>query len=108
MVWLTGGIKSPPFSAAARYEAGMLLRLLQEGLSFGMPHSRPLPSVGSRCHELRVKDVGHEWRIVYRIDPTRIVVVAVFDKKGKPMQQREFKKATEAIAKFDRDTAKPS
>ena len=31
LVWLHGEIKTPPFTVEGRHEAGMLLRLLQEG-----------------------------------------------------------------------------
>lgn len=41
LVWLRGAVKTPPFSAAARLEAGVLLRRLQRGEKLGMPHSRP-------------------------------------------------------------------
>jgi phage-related protein len=56
LVWLEGEIKTPPFSQAARMEAGYLLRKLQQGETLEMPHSRPMPSIGSRCHELRIND----------------------------------------------------
>jgi len=39
VVWLRGEVKSPPFSRAARVEAGLLLRRLQHGTQIGMPHS---------------------------------------------------------------------
>lgn len=81
LVWLQGEIKSPPFSAAARLEAGALLRLLQEGARLHLPHSRPMPSIGSRCHELRIPDETATWRIVYRMDPDAIVILEVFSKK---------------------------
>ena len=68
LAWLHGEIKTPPFSRAARIEAGFHLRLLQRGQVLGLPHSRPLPSLGPRCHELRVRDADVSWRIVYRID----------------------------------------
>ena len=83
LVWLHGEVKTPPFSAAARQEAGMLLRRLQRGESLGMPHSRPMPSVGARCHELRVRDEKPHWRIVYRIDDDAIVIVEVFPKTSR-------------------------
>jgi hypothetical protein len=54
-VWLSGEIKTPPFSATARIEAGMLLRRLQKGESITLPHSRPMPSIGKACHELRMR-----------------------------------------------------
>jgi phage-related protein len=83
---LRGEIKTPPFSEAARIEAGNLLRLIQDGDSIGMPLSRPMPSIGARCQELRVRDEDHNWRIIYRIDPDRILLVDVFAKttRGTP------------------------
>lgn len=81
LVWLEGEIKTPPFTAAARLEAGTLLRRLQQGESIGMPHSRPRPSIGPGCHELRIRDAGQNWRIIYRIDSDAIVIVEVFPKK---------------------------
>ena len=80
LVWLQGEIKTPPFSQNARVEAGYLLRLVQLGELIGMPHSRPMPTVGRRCHELRIKDQDHEWRVVYRTDSDAIVIAAVFRK----------------------------
>jgi hypothetical protein len=68
LVWLHGEIRTSPFAEAARIEGGYLLRLLQKGQALTMPHSRALPVVGARCHELRVRDVGADWRIVYRLD----------------------------------------
>ena len=38
------------------------------GRKLSLPHSRPMPSVGARCHELRVNDADNTWRIFYRID----------------------------------------
>jgi len=81
LVWLEGEIKTPPFSAAARLEAGFLLRRLQQGKSLGMPHSRPMPSIGVHCHELRINDVRATWSIVYRIDSDAIIILEVFSKK---------------------------
>jgi hypothetical protein len=39
-------IKTPPFSHEARREVGQLLRLIQDGFPVGLPHSRPMPSIG--------------------------------------------------------------
>lgn len=77
---MEGEIKSPPFSPAARIETGMLLRLLQQGESLGLPHSRPMPNIGPRCHELRVRDETHNWRIFYHLAPKEVVVLAIHDK----------------------------
>jgi phage-related protein len=81
LVWMHGEVKSPPFSKLARLEAGFLLRLLQRGEKIAMPHSRPMPSIGKRCHELRISDEKVSWRIIYRIDTDAIVIAEVFSKK---------------------------
>lgn len=80
LVWLHGEVKTPPFSPEARIEAGFLLRRLQDGETLTLPHSRPMPSIGPRCHELRINDRNATWRIVYRIDPDAIVILEVFRK----------------------------
>ena len=80
LVWLRGEIKTPPFSPAARLEAGWLLRRLQGGERLGLPHSRPMPTIGPRCHELRIVDAGRTWRIVYRLDADAVVIAVVFAK----------------------------
>ena len=58
-----------------------MLRLLQRGDKIAMPHSRPMPSIGKRCHELRIPDGRVSWRIVYRVDADAIVIAEVFSKK---------------------------
>src|SRR5262245_4861680 len=80
LAWLHGEIKTPPFSAAARVEAGVLLRRLQRGESLTMPHSRPMPAIGTACHELRVRDANVTWRIVYCVAQDAIVILEVFSK----------------------------
>ena len=81
LVWLHGEVRTPPFSKAARLEAGLLLRSLQRGENLSLPQSRPMPSIGPRCHEIRIIDEHVNWRIVYRIDQDAIVILEVFEKK---------------------------
>ena len=81
LAWLHGEVKSPPLSKEGRIEAGFLLRRLQRGESLGLPHSRPMPDMGQRCHELRIKDAAGNWRVMYRIDSDAIVIADVFLKK---------------------------
>jgi phage-related protein len=78
--WLHGQVRTPPFGAVARVQAGFLLRRLQMGERLGMPHSRPMPSIGSGCHELRIRDRSMQWRIVYRVDADALLILAVFQK----------------------------
>ncbi len=81
LLWLHGEVKTPPFSAEARLEAGVLLRRLQKGEKFGMPHARPMPSIGRRCLELRIPDKEDTWRIILRLDEDAVVILEVFSKK---------------------------
>ncbi|MEY4576731.1 MAG: hypothetical protein RL701_1434 [Pseudomonadota bacterium] len=83
LVILSGEIKTPPLSESSRLEAGYLLRRLQAGELLSLPHSRPMPSIGPRVHELRIQDseTRTTWRIVYRAEAAEILVVAVFMKK---------------------------
>ena len=101
VVWLHGEIKTPPFGTPARIEAGMLLRRLQRGESVGLPHSRPMPRIGRRCHELRVKDAGAEWRIVYRTDQDAIVIGAVFAKKTRTTPNEVIAICQRRIREYD-------
>jgi phage-related protein len=101
LVLLHGEIKSPSFSSSARIEAGTLLRRLQEGESIGMPLSRPMPSIGKQCHELRVTDKDKEWRIIYRIDPREILVVEVFRKTTRQTPKSVIDACQRRLARYD-------
>ena len=81
LVWLHGEVKSPPFSSTARIETGFFLRRLQRGEQLTLPHSRPMPRIGARCHELRIVDTNETWRIIYRTDFDAIIIASVFSKK---------------------------
>ena len=78
---LHGEVKSPPLSKEGRVETGYLLRRLQRGERLTMPQSRPMPSVGPSCHELRINDSSGNWRLIYRVDADAIVIAEVFAKK---------------------------
>lgn len=80
LVWMEGEIRTPPFSLEARIEAGVLLRRLQQGENIGLPHSRPMPDIGPRCHELRVRDRTKNWRIFYHLAAEAVVILDVRQK----------------------------
>jgi len=94
-------VKSPPFSTEARLEAGFLLRRLQKGQSLEMPHSRPMPAIGERCHELRIVDVDTTWRIIYRVDPDAIVIADVFSKKSRTTPQAVVARSKRRLRGYD-------
>lgn len=101
LVWLHGEVKTPPFSVLARIEAGVLLRRLQSGETLYMPHSRPMPSVGLRCAELRIQDEQVTWRIVYRVDSDAIVIAEVFSKKTQATPRHVIEVCQQRLRAYD-------
>ena len=103
VVWLGCEVKTPPLSEAARLEAGFLLGQLQQGMTLPMPHSRPMPTIGRRCHELRIVDRNKTWRIVYRIDTDAIVILEVFEKKTRETPQSVKDLCKRRLRQYDRE-----
>lgn len=101
LVWLHGEVKTPPFTAEGRQEAGMLLRFLQQGEQPGMPYAEPLPEVGKRCGALRIRDAEHNWRIMYRIDPDAIVILEVYAKKTPKIPDQIIKRCQDRLKRYD-------
>ncbi len=101
LVWLEGEIKTPPFSRAARLEAGFLLRRLQLGEMLSLPQSRPMPSIGRRCHELRIQDESTTWRIIYREDRDGIVIVEIFAKKNQKTPATVIERCKRRLKGYD-------
>ncbi|MGL4513503.1 MAG: type II toxin-antitoxin system RelE/ParE family toxin [Lacipirellulaceae bacterium] len=101
LVWLNSEVKSPPFTPEGRQEAGMLLRLLQEGERLGMPQSEPLTGLCPSCGCLRVRDAGANWRIMYRIDSDAVVVMEVYAKKTAAIPKGVFDRCKRRIKEYD-------
>ena len=104
LVWLHGEVKTPPFTKEARLEAGLLLRRLQKGEKIALPHSRPMPSLGARCHELRINDEDSIWRIIYRMDNDAIIILEVFKKKSTKTPRRVLDVCKLRLKVYDRET----
>lgn len=66
-----------------------------------MPDVRPMPTVGPRCYELRVRDTGGIWRIIYRIDADAIVVLDVFQKNTAKTPQRVLEACRQRLRIYD-------
>ena len=100
LLWLKGEVKTPPFSSAARVEAGGLLRRLQRGESIALPHSRPMPAIGAACHELRIQDATRTWRIVYYLDADAVVILEVFSKASRKTPKTVIDTCTERLKQY--------
>jgi phage-related protein len=101
LVWLHGEVLTPPFSREARIETGYLLRLLQKGERLSMPHSRPMPLIGKRCHELRINDKNRTWRVLYRTDSDAVIISEVFEKKSEQTPQRVIELCQKRLKEYD-------
>lgn len=66
-----------------------------------MPHSRPMPSIGSGCHELRVNDQNKTWRIVYRVDADSIILAEVFEKKTQQTPKSVLDICRKRLSEYD-------
>ena len=63
---------------------------------------KPMPVVGSRCHELRVRDVEADWSIVYRADSDAVVILAVFSKKTRTTPQAVIDTCIRRLTEYER------
>lgn len=102
LVWVRGEVKTPPFSKQARLAAGFLLRRLQRGEILGMPVSRPMPTIGRGCHELRLDDERKSWRLVYAVETDAIVILEVFEKRTQKMPKHVLDSCKQRLARFRR------
>jgi len=102
LVWLHGEVKTPPLSTEARIEAGYLLRRLQNNERLSLPHSRPMTSLCSKCHELRINDRDKTWRIIYRLVDDAVVILEVFEKKSQATPKSVIEICKKRIIAYDR------
>ncbi len=106
VIFLSCEVKTPPFSREARIAVGKALQRVQAGDVLSMPISRPMPSIGRRCHELRITDAEQKatWRIIYRTDDDAILVAEVFGKTTQKTPKQEIDLCKKRLAKYDIDT----
>ena len=69
-----------------------------------MPHSRPMPVLGPRCHELRLTDSRREWRVFYRLDDDAVIIGDVFAKTSQTTPLRVLEAVRDRFSRYDRDS----
>lgn len=79
----------------------MLLRLMQQGNVLGMPQVESLPDVGRRCGALRVRDAGHNWRIMDRIDPDAVLILEIYAKKTPKIPGTVIERCQDRLKRYD-------
>jgi phage-related protein len=60
-----------------------------------------MPSIGPRCHELRIIDETRTWRIVYRIDDDAIIITDVFGKTTQATPKHRIEVSKKRLKLYD-------
>ena len=61
-----------------------------------------MPSIGPRCHELRIQDRTKTWRVIYRIDGDAIVIAEVFAKTSQATPKPVIVASQRRLALYDK------
>lgn len=86
------------FPVVVREDLADALALLDEGVNLSMPLSRPMPSIGSGVHELRLKDRSGGYRIVYFIrKKSDIWLIHAFQKKSQQTPKENIELAKQRL-----------
>jgi phage-related protein len=64
-----------------------------------------MPTIGRRCHELRITDNNVIWRIVYRTDEDAIVILEVFEKKTNQTPKSVIDICKNRLRNYDNETS---
>ncbi len=94
-------ISTPPMGEKARREVGFLLGRVQDGEVLGMPQARPLPNIAAGLYELRVREADKNWRIFYRADDERILVIHQINKTTRTLPQQDINLIQRRLAAYD-------
>lgn len=66
-----------------------------------------MPSIGPRCHELRIDEADVTWRIFYRIDPKAVLILDVLKKKTEATPKAVIDACRRRLADYDRSRELP-
>ena len=78
-------------SPTIKQEIGEALRDIQKGISIGLPLSRPMPTVASGVHELRIRSTTTAVRVFYFVKVAdTIMVFHGFQKKTQKTPAHEI------------------
>jgi phage-related protein len=79
------------FPQPARRQVGEAILELQKGARLTMPLSRPMTTVGTGVHEIRVRDAAGIYRAFYLVKSARgVIVFHAFEKRTQQTPQREI------------------
>jgi len=94
--------ENAPFQCRGSGRGRIPAAQIAERRDLGLPHSRPMPSIGSQCHELRINDENQTWRIVYHVATDAVVILDVFSKKTAAMPSEVLTNCKRRLAAYFR------
>jgi phage-related protein len=65
-----------------------------------------MKSIGPGVQELRIEDFPVSWRIIFRVDPEAIVVVSLFEKRGRKTRKADIDLARKRFREYDRSRSR--
>ena len=80
---------------------GALLGRIQEGEVLGMPHARPLSNIAAGLYELRIREADKNWRIFYRVDADRILLIHQINKTTQTLPDKDKALIRQRLAAYD-------
>lgn len=79
------------FPEAVREDLADVLARLEAGINLAIPLSRPMPSIGSRVHELRFRDRSGVYRVIYFIAVSGVIhLLCAFKKTSQTTEQKHI------------------
>jgi phage-related protein len=61
-----------------------------------------MPSIGAKCHELRINHENQTWRIVYYVATDAVVILDVFSKKTAATPDEALTNCKRRLAAYNR------
>lgn len=94
-------VRTPPMGEKARREAGFLLGRIQGGEVLEMPQARALFSVAPGLYELRIREADKNWRVFYRVDQDRVLLIHQINKTTRTLPDKDKKLIVSRLASYD-------
>jgi phage-related protein len=88
---------------AVREDLADAVARLEQGLKLSMPLSRPMPSIGTGVHELRLHARSGAFRVIYAVvTKSGVVLLHAFKKTSEKTPQRNIEIARARLKEFRR------
>ena len=70
-----------------------------------MPQARPMPQIAPHVYELRIREANLNWRIIYRADAERVLLIHQFVKKTERTPRAVIELCQARLSQYDEERA---